>query len=68
MQKQDRRFGRWRGEVDGKMCDPHGMLFSPQHQALLVGDGKNIQGVSPAPRGWFTSTNNTTGSGDGCHC
>ena len=30
-----------KGEVDGKMCSPHGMLFSPQHQALLVADGRN---------------------------
>ena len=30
-----------RGEVDGKMCYPHGMLFSPQHQVLLVADGRN---------------------------
>ena len=30
-----------KGEVDGVQCDPHGMLFSPQHQVLLVADGRN---------------------------
>ena len=30
-----------KGEVDGVECEPHGMLFSPQHQVLLVADGVN---------------------------
>ena len=28
-------------KVDGAECRPHGMLFSPQHQVLLVADGVN---------------------------
>ena len=30
-------------EVDGVQCEPHGMLFSPQHQVLLVADGRNCR-------------------------
>ena len=30
-----------KGEVDGVQCEPNGMLFSPQHQVLLVADGVN---------------------------
>ena len=32
-----------KGEVDGVECRPHGMLFSPQHQVLLVADGLNCR-------------------------
>ena len=32
-----------KGEVDGVECKPHGMLFSPQHQVLLVADGRNCR-------------------------
>ena len=32
-----------KGEVDGVECEPHGMLFSPQHQVLLVADGGNCR-------------------------
>ena len=32
-----------KGEVDGVECYPHGMLFSPQHQVLLVADGENCR-------------------------
>ena len=32
-----------KGEVDGVECYPHGMLFSPQHQVLLVADGRNCR-------------------------
>ena len=32
-----------KGEVDGVECYPHGMLFSPQHQVLLVADGWNCR-------------------------
>ena len=28
-----------KGEIEGKKCDPHGLLFSPDHQVLLVADG-----------------------------
>ena len=38
------------GEVDGKMCEPHGLLFSPQHQVLLVADGKNCRVLVLHPR------------------
>ena len=30
-----------KGEVNGVECNPHSMLFSPQHQVLLVADGEN---------------------------
>ena len=30
-----------KGEVDGKMFFPHGLLFSVQHRVLLVADGRN---------------------------
>ena len=30
-----------KGEVDGKMCEPHGTLYSSRHQALLIADGRN---------------------------
>ena len=30
-----------KGQVDGVECNPHGLLFSPQHQVLLVADGTN---------------------------
>ena len=32
-----------KGEVDGKTCDPHGTLYSSQHQALLIADGRNCR-------------------------
>ena len=32
-----------KGEVDGVECEPNGMLFSPQHQVLLVADGRNCR-------------------------
>ena len=32
-----------KGEVDGKMCDPHETLFSSQHQALLIADRGNCR-------------------------
>ena len=32
-----------KGEVDGVKCCPQGMLFSPQHQVLLVADGWNCR-------------------------
>ena len=32
-----------KGEVDGVQCQPCGMLFSPQHQVLLVADGRNCR-------------------------
>ena len=30
-----------KGEIEGKKCCPHGLLFSPDHQVLLVADGRN---------------------------
>ena len=32
-----------KGEVDGVECRPNGLLFSPQHQVLLVADGWNYR-------------------------
>ena len=49
-----------KGDVDGKMFFPHGLLFSAQHQVLLVADGRNQQSAGHSPTGWFTPTNNTT--------
>ena len=31
------------GRVDGVECNPHGMLYSPYHDALLVADGINCR-------------------------
>ena len=28
-----------KGEIEGKKCNPLGLLFSPDHQVLLVADG-----------------------------
>ena len=30
-----------KGEIEGEICRPHGLLFSPDHQVLLVADGWN---------------------------
>ena len=30
-----------KGKVDGKMCEPHGMLLSSNHRRLLIADGRN---------------------------
>ena len=38
------------GEVDGKMCEPHGILFSSQHQVLLIADGSNCRVLVMHPR------------------
>ena len=37
------------GEIEGSKCKPHGVLFSPDHQVLLVADGKKsrIQVLHP---------------------
>ena len=45
-----------KGEIEGKKCDPHGLLFSPDHQVLLVSDGVNSSG-HPQSTGWFSITN-----------
>ena len=39
-----------KGEVDGKMCEPHGLLYSSQHQALLIADGENCRVLVLHPR------------------
>ena len=39
-----------KGEVNGTRCDPHGLLFSPQHQTLLVADGNNCRVLVIHPR------------------
>ena len=39
-----------KGEVDGKMCYPHGMLFSSKHQLLLIADGRNNRLLVLHPR------------------
>ena len=38
------------GEVDGEMIEPHRLLFSPQHQVLLVADGENSRVMVLHPR------------------
>ena len=30
-----------KGEIEGKKCHPYGLFFSPDHQVLLVADGRN---------------------------
>ena len=57
-----------KGKIDGEMCHPRGMLFSPQHDALLVADGKRCRVLVLHPQGWFTSEDNTAWVGDGCDC
>ena len=39
-----------KGKVDGEMCHPRGVLFSPQHDALLVADGKRCRVLVLHPR------------------
>ena len=39
-----------KGEVDSKICCPHGMLFSQQYQVLLVADGWNCRVLVLDPR------------------
>ena len=38
------------GEVDGAMIEPLGLLFSPEHQVLLVADGGNSRVLVLHPR------------------
>ena len=38
------------GEVEGIECEPHGTLYSPQHQVLLVADGRNCRVLVLHPR------------------
>ena len=38
------------GEVDGKPYSPHGLLFSPQHEVVLVADGDNHRFIVLHPR------------------
>ena len=39
-----------RGKIDGEMCHPRGMLYVPQHEALLVADGKRCRVLALSPR------------------
>ena len=36
--------------VDSRQCCSHGILFSPQHQVLLVADGTNCRVLVLHPR------------------
>ncbi len=37
----EKKLWELQGEVQGVQCNPHGMVYSPDHQALLVADGWN---------------------------
>ena len=39
-----------KGEVEGVECCPCGMVYSPEHQALLVADGPNCQVIVLGPK------------------
>ena len=48
--KTEQKAWEVKGEVDGKMFFPHGLLFSAHHQVLLVADGRNHRVLAIHPR------------------